>query len=177
MMEDQIEQSSPAIETGQLAETKQVLIKALQEPDPAYNFSNNQALRESWIDTSIARLSNVSPEGQETERVVAFADATLASQENRAFAAAYFDHMGSSLKIEQLKDIVSGKIKVGKVTEANISSARDKRIVWVTGEDGENKYLAMNTKIDGVTIMLDMHQIGIGPETTGFLHPILHVSK
>lgn len=175
-MEPVVEVAKPIEETGQLADTKRVLTEALSEPDEVYKFSENRALKESWIDEAKSRLGESSPKGQDTIMVTCAADASLAYQPNRGFVASYFSHMGTDLKFDQIKDYVRGDVKLRQVAEGDAASPREKGTVWVTDKDGKNKYLATSTKIDGVQILLDMQHIGTGSETTGSLHPILLVT-
>ncbi len=167
-----IEQASVK-ESMQMTETKDVLMKALQEPDPVYEIIENKPLKENWITAAVTRLGQA-VEGNSTT-VISFTDANLALQNERGFASAYLKHLGSNIDVMTLKDIVGGQRKLAVVKRAELDFPTEPRLAWVEDELGRRNLIS-TTKIDGVQVELDMHAIGKGPETTGVLHPILRLS-
>ena len=126
-MEPVNEVVKPTPETGQLADTKRVLIEALSESDDVYKFPENGLLKHSWIDGAKASLEKPSPEGQDTIRIESGAQANLAWQPNRGFVAAYLNHLGTALKLEHIKDYASGRHSLVKVSEDQVANPRDEK--------------------------------------------------
>lgn len=156
-----------------MTETKDVLMKALQEPDPVYEIPENKPLKENWITEAVDKL------GQPTEgasaTVISFADANLALQNERGFAATYLRHLGLNIDVMALKEIVSGQRKLPVLKRSELDFPTEPRLAWVEDELGRRNIIS-TTKIDGVQVELDMHAVGRGPETTGMVHPIFRIS-
>jgi len=150
-----------------------VLIEALSEKDPVYETPENRDLKQSWINGAVARLQK--PIGGDLGTVVSHTDAHLSVHPERGFVAAYLSHLGSPVKVDTIKDYLNGIVDLRTIPDEQIDSSETPNIFLVQGLGGDNK-LASKTKIDGVTILLDMQGVGQGPETTGVVHPIIHIS-
>ena len=175
-MDDLGEQLQPQ-ETGQLAETKHVLIQALSEPDPVYNMQGNRVLKEGWLDGTKELLKKPSDPEADTVWAPSYTDAAVGMNEQRAFLGAYLNHLGSPLKYDYLPDLAGDRTKIPSVPEDQITNPREASLVWVTNEKGERKYLASKTKIDGVQILFDGSVINSAyADTPRTIRPILVVT-
>lgn len=164
------------IESMQMRQKKDSVIKILSESDTVYDSDKNVELKESWIDFAKKQLLKPTPEGQDTEMVASILDASLGNQEQRGFVAAYLSHMGSSVDVARLKEIVSEPNSTPTIDSAQLYNPDLPNLFWVEDVAGRKKLFSA-TKLDGVKIELDMSGIGEGPDTTGLIHPILHISK